>query len=181
MTVAIVVGNGRSREGQPLARLAGSVPLIGCNSAWQDIPLNAVCGIDERGKATHSKVPATTQVVHLTVGNPWVTVNRQQFMLSHGPYGWCSGRLAIEFTIKAYSPRMLYLVGFDFGSNTGGPNNIYHNEPQPRDLARFKESLTIHRDVRIIRVGDAETYEQVAADLPGLQHLSWTNFWKRFS
>jgi len=158
MTVAFVLGNGRSRMGVDLARLAQRGPVYGCNALYREFTPTVLVSTDRSISTAiqHSGYPA--QHTHYTrkpipgLGSRAVP---QQY------FGFSSGPLAVALAALAgHDP--VYLVGFDMAGLPGERfNNVY------ADTEFYKKSTA-----RPTYTGNwVRQIVQVARDFPRVRFL----------
>ena len=141
-TIAVVVGNGESRQNFPAHLLTGCVQLVGCNAAHREIIFDHLVCCDERmvREAVQNPNTAETRIYVREHGyqlfrkiqkrkNIFLVPeipNPQIIRVDH-PRNWGSGTYAHLLASQLTNVSTIYLLGFDLYGNNQFVNNLYKN------------------------------------------------------
>lgn len=122
MTIAFVLGNGKSRDGLDLTALRKHGPIYGCNALYRDFTPDCLVATDgpigkhiqESGYALKNRFH-TRRVIE---GSGARTLPREYKGFSSGPNALAQACLD--------RPSLIYMIGFDLGTQKGQQfNNVY--------------------------------------------------------
>jgi hypothetical protein len=120
---SFVIGNGSSRLGFDLSKLRPHGKIFGCNALYRDFTPDCLVAVDakmlfeiaETGYQHRYPVYTNKQekIKHLN-GFKYITPR----------LGWSSGSTAVYLAVRD-APKEIFLIGFDFVSETPTVNNVY--------------------------------------------------------
>lgn len=122
---AFVLGNGRSRLAFDPPQFKEHGELIGCNAAYRDFDLDAVCAVDGAmiGEImevkVHEQIPFYIDERHQHITDPLV-----RHILTRMGQRMDSGTLALMVAAERGHGE-IYMLGFDYISNNQYHNNVY--------------------------------------------------------
>jgi len=122
MTVAFVLGNGKSRlEIDPQQDLHGRGTIYGCNAIYREFMPNVLISTDKPISDKIQELGIPERVKHWT-RRP--LPDSKSHKIERPYYGMSSGPVAISrAAIDGHSH--IYFLGFDLGSSDGLLNNVY--------------------------------------------------------
>jgi hypothetical protein len=126
-----VIGNGTSRQDFDLSALRSFGKIIGCNALYRDFIPDCLVAVDVSMIAELDKFKIQHAIPVYTYKQNKIK-NLQGFKHVTPNLGWSSGSTAIYLATKD-APKEIYLLGFDFISNTGNINNIYAGTENYKD------------------------------------------------
>ena len=169
MTVAFVLGNGRSRLAVNLHELRGVAPIYGCNALYREFTPDVLISTD---KPISSRIQDEGYAINNRMYTRKPTPGRGALRVPQAYYGFSSGPIAVGIAaLDGY--KRIYLLGFDLGPLENERfNNVYADtEFYKKSSARptftgnwVRQILQITRDFRdreFIRVMGSST-----ADIP---------------
>lgn len=178
MTVAFVLGNGRSRLDVNLHALKGLGPIYGCNALYREFTPDVLISTD---KPISSRIQEEGYAVNNRMYTRKPTPGRGAVRVPQSYYGFSSGPIAVGIAALDGN-RRIYLLGFDLGPLPNERfNNVYADtEFYKRSSARptftgnwVRQILQITRDFRdreFVRVMGSSTAE--IADFKSVANLS---------
>ena len=196
MSVAFVVGNGKSREPINLKDLKPFGKIYACNAVYRSFRPDYLIAVDVKMilEITHHRWQLDNEV--------WTNPNRQfnsipNLKLFNPSKGWSSGPTALWMASHTHGYDTIYVLGFDFRGikDTNGEykrvNNMFadtQNYKKSHDPATYfgnweRQTLTTiknHPQTRYIRVveeGDSFLPKSLK-DLPNLEHQTVSEFKK---
>ncbi len=196
MSVAFVVGNGKSREPINLQNLKQFGKVYACNAVYRTFRPDYLIAVDVKMilEITRHRWQLDNEV--------WTNPNRTynsipNLKLFNPSKGWSSGPTALWMASHLHGYDKIYILGFDFrgSKDVNGEykrvNNIYadtQNYKKSHDPATYfgnweRQTLTTmksHPDTRYIRVveeGDSFLPKSLK-DVPNLEHLTVPDFMK---
>ena len=125
---AYIIGNGPSRKGFDLTRLAETGQTYGCNALYRDFMPDFIFSVDTKITMKMCEDKVGLKTFHYA---PSLEVNRKQtkgmlHLIPHNPH-WISGNTAF-WTAGVHGHKNIYLIGFDFREyGKGQLNNIYQD------------------------------------------------------
>lgn len=139
-TIAVVIGNGESRQNFPTYKLTEHVQLVGCNAIHRDTIVDHLVCCDERMVREAVLNPNTMETriyvrehgyqlfrkiqkrknIHLLPNIP-----NQQLIRVDNSRNWGSGTYAHLIASQLPQVKIVYLLGFDLYSQTQQVNNLY--------------------------------------------------------
>ena len=125
---AYIIGNGPSRKGFDLTRLAETGQTYGCNALYRDFIPDFIFSVDTKITMKMCEDEVGLKTFHYA---PSLEVNRKQtkgmlHLIPHNPH-WISGNTAF-WTAGVHGHKNIYLIGFDFREyGKGQLNNIYQD------------------------------------------------------
>jgi hypothetical protein len=125
---AYIIGNGPSRKGFDLTRLAETGQTYGCNALYRDFMPDFIFSVDTKITMKMCEDEVGLKTFHYA---PSLEVNRKQtkgmlHLIPHNPH-WISGNTAF-WTAGVHGHKNIYLIGFDFREyGKGQLNNIYQD------------------------------------------------------
>ena len=127
-----VIGNGTSRQHFDLSKLRTFGKIIGCNAIYRDFTPDYLVAVDTKmvEELEENKVQ---DIVTVYTYKQNKIKNLSGFKYITPNLGWSSGSTAIYLATKD-APKEIYLIGFDFVSDTGTINNIYAGTANYKDI-----------------------------------------------
>jgi hypothetical protein len=136
--VAVVIGNGESRQLIDLNQIPKNITTIGCNAIYRDYSVDHLVCCDQRMVVeTESKTSSLiytrpryyqdfrklkkNKQINLLPSIPYTGIDKKD-----QPDHWNSGPYAILLACHL-DYQKIYLLGFDLFSNTNQLNNVYKN------------------------------------------------------
>ena len=190
MTVAFVLGNGRSRLAVNLHHLRGLAPIYGCNALYREFTPDVLISTD---KPISSRIQDEGYAVNHRMYTRKPTPGRGALRVPQAYYGFSSGPIAVAIAALD-GHRRIYLLGFDLGPLANDRfNNVYADtEFYKRSSARptftgnwVRQILQITRDFRdreFVRVqGDSTAEIKDFASASNLTHLGLGDFLARIN
>lgn len=196
MSVAFVVGNGKSREPINLHNLKQFGKVYACNAVYRTFRPDYLIAVDVK------MILEITQHRWQLDNEVWTNPNRTynsipNLKLFNPSKGWSSGPTALWMASHMHGYDKIYVLGFDFrgSKDVNGEykrvNNIYadtQNYKKSHDPATYfgnweRQTLTTmksHPDTRYIRVvEDGDSFlPKSLKDVPNLEHSTVSEFMK---
>jgi hypothetical protein len=189
MSVAFVLGNGKSRLALDLAELQEVGPIYGCNALYRTFTPNCLIATDPAiSKTIQESGYSKTNRFHTRrpiEGSGAKTLPKEYKGFSSGP------NALAQACIDGY--HVMYLIGFDLGTTDGQFNNVYADtefykkitDPPTFSGNWIKQIKTIAEDYnnrRFIRVeGKESSFVPTFRDVPNLQTLPIDRFKERLN
>ena len=190
MTVAFVLGNGRSRLELDLSALSRLAPVYGCNALFREFEPAVLVSTDAPISRAIQESGYSRAHVHYT-RKPLPDLGAQRIPQQY--YGFSSGPVAAGIA-AIDRHRKIYLIGFDLGPTTTGHfNNIYadtefykKSSATPTYTGNWVRQLTtVARDfprTKFVRVKGATTADiSELVNIPNLEHVSMIDFVDRIN
>ena len=190
---AYVIGNGPSRKGFDLTRLAPTGQTYGCNALYRDFMPDFIFSVDTKITLEMCENQVGRRTIHYA---PALEVNRKYHkkmlhLIPNNPH-WISGNAAF-WTAAVHGHKNIYLIGFDFREyGKGQLNNIYqdtanYGERNNDDifdgwLKQFRDMLKMRPYCNFTVVHDDPpdylSYLQTGTDLGNSKVISYREFEK---
>jgi hypothetical protein len=190
MTVAFVLGNGRSRLELNPEHLANVAPVYGCNALFREFTPAVLVSTDVPISRVIQQSGYSQQHVHYT-RKPLPDLGAKRIPQQY--YGFSSGPTAAGIA-AIDRHRKIYLVGFDMGPTTTGHfNNVYSDtefykksSATPTYTGNWVRQLgTIAKDfpkTQFVRVQGTTTADIMElSNIPNLSHLLMIDFIDRIN
>lgn len=190
MTVAFVLGNGRSRLAVNLHDLRGVAPTYGCNALYREFTPDVLISTD---KPISSRIQDEGYAANNRMYTRKPTPGRGALRVPQAYYGFSSGPIAMGIAALD-GHRRIYLLGFDLGPLSNDRfNNVYADtEFYKRSSARptfsgnwMRQILQITRDFRdreFVRVrGDSTADITDFNSAANVSHLDLIDFLARIN
>lgn len=165
MTIAFVLGNGKSRLEVDLHALKKHGKIYGCNALYRDFTPDVLVATD-RPMATEIEKSGYPFKHEFWTRNPELRMGAKKITLN---FGYSSGPVAITLAAFAgHNP--IYLIGFDLVGINGKINNVYAGTPNYRPKSEneifygnwINQLYVIAKDqypnTKFIRVVNAESF-----------------------
>lgn len=164
MIVAFVLGNGTSRLKISTHQLKQHGLLIGCNLAYQDNDLDAVCAVDQ--PMIYNMIEKNDVIPFIDSQNA-VRFPNARVIDTTLFKRMDSGTLAL-LTAVHLGATQVFLLGFDYISNTGNSNNVYAGN------AGYHLATDPHADKSITDIW-GQNHNQVCLQCPDTNFLRINN------
>jgi hypothetical protein len=189
MSIAFVVGNGRSRTPINLEKLRSHGTIYACNAVYRDFMPDYLIAVDTKMiiELTKNKIEEQTKV--------WTNYNNRHRHLTNLNFikpskGWSSGPTALWLASQE-SYTDIYILGFDYQGINGKLNNVYSDTPNYRrstDPATYhgnwlKQTETVfkeHSQIKYHRVVGDEFIDFNWTQLENYENLHVNNFKSKF-
>lgn len=190
MTVAFVLGNGRSRQDVDPNALIRLAPVYGCNALYREFAPSVLVSTDSPISKAIQESGYSEKNVHYT-RKPLPALGAKRIPQQY--YGFSSGPVAAGIAALDRN-RKIYLIGFDLGpTRTGHFNNIYadsefykKSSASPTYTGNWVRQLTtIARDfpqTQFVRVqGTTTATISELINIPNLAHMDMADFEDRIN
>ena len=189
MTVAFVLGNGKSRKILDLNQLKEHGPVFACNAIYRDFTPDCLVATDapiareiqESGYALKNRFHTRRPIDNLGAKS-----------LPKKYKGFSSGPNALaQACMDGY--HTFYLIGFDLGTTDGQFNNVYHDTQFYKKITdpptfsgnwikQIKQLAEEYNNRRFVRVeGPESAFVPGFRDVPNLQTMPMDRFQERLN
>ena len=183
MSIAFVLGNGRSRLGLNLESLHNSGKTFGCNALYRDFFPDVLVATDP-GITKEIESSGYPEKNTFYTRKPGHTNSK----LITKNSGYSSGPIAVTYAAKEEFLR-IYMIGFDLVGINNKHNNVYSGTS---NYLGINSKATYHgnwvnqiSDIakeypvsKFIRVGDANQYRPIEWNLPNIEFQTIDEFLK---
>lgn len=120
MTIATVLGNGKSRLGLDLEKIKEKTMVYGCNALYRTFSPNYLIATDD-GIAGEIQDSGYSKTNNFYTRNPRPDTGAKKITLN---FGYSSGPVALSYAVE-HKHSTIFLVGFDLKGDDGKFNNVY--------------------------------------------------------
>ena len=120
MTIAVVLGNGKSRLELDLEKIKTKAMVYGCNALYRTFTPHFLIATDD-GIATEIQASGYSKTNEFYTRNPRPDTGAKKITLN---YGYSSGPVALSYAVS-HKHNSIFLAGFDLKGDEGKFNNIY--------------------------------------------------------
>jgi len=170
MSIAFVLGNGRSRLAVDLNSLSLHGKIYGCNALYRTFAPDVLVATDpEICKEIEDSGYPKNNIFYTRVPN--IELGSRQ-IVDH--YGYSSGPIALDLAIKDKHDK-IFMLGFDLDSQDSRFNNVYAGTAcykpigtEPTYWGNWERQIAkigIKRPVQIVRVNDDRIFPKMWADM----------------
>jgi hypothetical protein len=120
MTIATVLGNGKSRLELDLEKIKTKTTVYGCNALYRTFTPHYLIATDN-GIATEIQDSGYSKTNTFYTRNPMSDTGAKKITLN---FGYSSGPVALSYAVD-HKHDTIFLVGFDLKGDDGKFNNVY--------------------------------------------------------
>ena len=167
MTIATVLGNGKSRLGLDLEKIKERTTVYGCNALYRTFTPHFLIATDN-GIATEIQDSGYSKTNVFYTRNPRPDSGARKITLN---FGYSSGPIALSYAVD-HKHDTIFLVGFDLKGDDGKFNNVYAGTPNYKAveatetffgnwLKQIESIVKSNPTVKFIRVNPWQGYTPV--------------------
>ena len=183
MSIAFMIGNGKSRLGYNIECLKKYGVTYGCNALYRDMIPDYLVAVD---------TPMLREIVEAGIcekTNVWTNPRKMNETFTQANFfrpgrGWSSGPTAL-WMASEHKHTDIYILGFDYASIDKKLNNVYGSTPNYKDKnavytfygnweRQTMETITSHKHINYYRIL-TEKYTFIPDKLAHIDNLSHIN------